>query len=749
MKYVKRVFWGIVAIVMIWCIGMSAAPGKTNKNIDISAMSASGKSLSETERGIHITDTSNLEKVAADGVIELYFDRTSYSVSVYETTSGQFWHSLPVQPNTASDAAVLSLEIERDGVHYELNSQDDSIAYGNIGYSLIEENDVPVGIKVNYVLSIDEPDGAENDSAYEVSVNYQLKDGSLIVSADCSKLENDENSHVISMNLLEYFGSMSENESEGFILVPDGSGAIIDLSYKPDSFDEVILPVYGSNLTVDNEKEQTGQAIFPIFGVKRSKGAFVAIIQNGDALSEIHADRSVNCGVDKVYSKFTITDSAVYENMGTDEAAEYFSSEAYDGNVKICYRFLSESNANFTGMSISCREQLIRDGLLSTKTVSESDYLPMNLTVIGTADRYIDSFRINTVNTKVLTSFEEAIDMVSQLKAKGINSLNLRYVGMFTGGTNQDILSRVKLNTDLGGKREYEELCDYLDGLKMSLFADVNILSVASDNIEKDSNAAVSILSESGLYYLENSVGSVIDYVPELYSRKLLSPNILESSIDRFIKNTADISVDGICINDAGNILYSDFGDNYINREEAKSIISQSAVTLMNNRNKMVSVGNMYMMKQADFIVDMPVASERIETEEGYDGVPFIQMIIHGTIEYSLTSINSSSNYESEMLKCIEYGALPSFEWIYSSDGNQSQYYYSEWLTRAADFYARANETLYDLRSVRIVDNYYAADTDVKCTEYENGAVIYVNYSSVDQVVDEVTVPAMDFVRIG
>lgn len=69
------------------------------------------------------------------------------------------------------------------------------------------------------------------------------------------------------------------------------------------------------------------------------------------------------------------------------------SSESYDGDIGLCIRFLGGSNADYTGMAAAAREQLIRERILSTRTVEEQEYLPLDLTVIGVSDDTLFSFK--------------------------------------------------------------------------------------------------------------------------------------------------------------------------------------------------------------------------------------------------------------------------------------------------------------------------------------------------------------------
>ena len=102
------------------------------------------------------------------------------------------------------------------------------------------------------------------------------------------------------------------------------------------------------------------------------------------------------------------------------------------------------------------------------------------------------------------------------------------------------------------------------------------------------------------------------------------------------------------------------------------------------------------------------------------------------------------------MLKCIEYGACPSFEVTYKNiTGKEDDiFFYENWLTPAADFYSRANDALVDIRSSRMT-SHEEISPNLFCTEYNSGEKIYVNYTDEDVVVNGLTIPANDFLRIN
>mgnify|MGYP000143417005 CR=1 FL=1 len=84
------------------------------------------------------------------------------------------------------------------------------------------------------------------------------------------------------MELLNYFGAYNDTQEDDYLLVPDGSGAIIRTSIYDESFESLSFAVYGSDPSLCGSDEAT-PAIIPAFGIKHGGSAFVSLIQKGDA----------------------------------------------------------------------------------------------------------------------------------------------------------------------------------------------------------------------------------------------------------------------------------------------------------------------------------------------------------------------------------------------------------------------------------------------------------------------------------
>src|SRR5699024_11857689 len=52
-------------------------------------------------------------------------------------------------------------------------------------------------------------------------------------------------------------------------------------------------------------------------------------------------------------------------------------------------------------------------------------------------------------------------------------------------------------------------------------------------------------------------------------------------------------------------------------------------------------------------------------TRRSSDLIPFYQIVYHGLVDYAGQPINLSSSPSEDMLKCLEYGAVPYYRFIY------------------------------------------------------------------------------------
>ena len=432
------------------------------------------------------------------------------------------------------------------------------------------------------------------------------------------------------------------------------------------------------------------------------------------------------------------------------------SSESYDGDIGLCIRFLGGSNADYTGMAAAAREQLIRERVLSTRTAEEQEYLPLDLTVIGVSDDTLLSFkRLNLRKNKTFTDFEQTLDMLIRMKSKGINSIKLRYKGALTGGTDQSSIMSASLLSRLGNRSDLKDLAEYINAQNMEMYLDIDLISAAKSDAFSSGKTAGSIFGKKAEYNRENEASPSLG--KERYAKRLLGMKYVEKSIISILGNTRFSQFNGLCVNDVGSLLYSDYKNGF-NRQESAEMISEQLPSLTANMKLMTDTGNFCVIKNVSFISHLPTRAS--QSGSAYVSVPFLQLVLHGIVGYSSEPLNFSEDAKTSFLRCVEYGASPAYEWTYSgthadrktkSDENSAEtigVYYENWIASASAQYERADAALKDLQAARMT-SHSEIRNGVFCTEYDTGAKIYVNYTESDVNISGITVPAGDFLRIN
>jgi len=652
-----------------------------------------------------VTGFKELVRVSKTDMTALCFSEDSLAVSVYDSGSRKLWRSLP-ESYTGEKSGVICITLLIDGNEYTLNSQSDCKVSDGISYEINEDS-----IKINYTFAKKLSDGTCIDIT--VPVLYKGADGTVSVSVDLSAVDMGKtDSKVIfkSVSLLPWLGAYTGTSQDDFILIPDGSGALIDTGISSDKVQSYEVGVYSAD---------GASAVLPVFGMKSGEGAFVAVIDEGDAIAKIRAYKaSDEEGSNRVYSEFDITPTADIED------GCYVSSVSYKGTVKISYRFISKENADYTAMAMVARELLIRKGSLSTGNNGTDGGYPFNLSLIGVAD------------SEVYTDFAQCYDILSALNSRGINNINLRYRGIFEGGTEPK--SSNTFSEKLGDEKSLSELEGLVSSQGINVYPETNLFAF-SDSPE---DVSLDITGKPSQLQLEG-------FVP--YRAYICSLAAIDDNVNGLLYSQREGAFTGICINDGGKFLAEDFSKGEVSlRSDMRNMLFTQANGISATKKLMVNRGNLYAVKYADIILELPDRSSYGE-EAFCVSIPFVQTVLHGICDYSLSPINLADNSTDAFLKAIEYGAVPHYEWYYvdTSDGNgEDRYHYLNWTSRARQQYDLARAALGDLRGSRITDHGKAAE-NVYYTVYDNETEIYVNYSDEAMTVSGVTVEAKSFLRVN
>lgn len=672
----------------------------------------------------HKVKRTSFESVCKSGLIEMFFDKTTASIGILDTSADVFWSTLPLESEkkSLSFAALKMVLLTESGKQYVLNTQDNSVAFGNFSFEKTNN-----GVNVKYSLSLDAETGKadintlpESTVRADITVSYTLSDGSFYTSVNTNNLHIPEGVYVETIKLLDSFGAYSDKTQNDFIFVPDGNGAIIKTGVSDPDFSPVSLKVYGDDPSISN-----GQAPAPLgaFGIKHGKGAFLCIIESGETVANINAYRLSDNSLNSVGAEFSVTDVAT-ESKKTSQVKTV--GYEFGGEIRLCYRFLSGKSATYSGMAAACRENLIRNSVISSKTASSNETaLPLIVNLqFGLSD--------SKGRLTVKSTFEQAQALMTLLKAKGVNNVYLSASGLFkdaNNGESEDFGSFLK---QLGTKEEYNSLYSYMKTQNFPIFIETNMLSVKKSSSDKANN----------LY------GDKLTYSSADSKRGYLKMSELENRIEELLNDSANISFDGFALNDIGTVLYSDYSSDFYPRESSKKEIASLLPILSSNKPLMISNGNFYAIKNASVISNIPKGTVSRAENEAYCAIPFVALILHGTYDYSLNSINLDDNMQEAFLRSVEFGAVPSADWYCINTDSEDKYGYNNNINDIVSYCVKANDILADLRGARMTSHYEVQD-GVFCTEYNNSTKVYVNYTEKAVTINGITVEPQDCVKIS
>ncbi len=623
---------------------------------------------------------------------------------------------------------------------------------------------------VGYTLEQMEQDlatvGAEKENAdrpyFKLSVQYSLENGELVVNLPTDSIQyDDEKYRLVSIGLLENLAA-APRTGDGYLLIPDGSGAVFGFNcdgHKSGS--TLTFPVYGydRSITYTSGNDTLAVARLPVFGMRRGEAGLLGIIEEGEALATLNASTGgssssyATVGVTFTYSAM---DSFTYQDVNKQYDWTLADKNRYTGVYRLRYRILEGEAATYSGMAASYRQYLIEHEQLKQPD-SASRSLPYYLGLLGTVEHQ-ERFLIMPVQRRIpLTTFDDALTIADELTAEaGVESLQIRYLGWANGGLDHTAFNRAKVESALGGAKRLQVLQNELEQRGVGLYMDADLLYVVKDSWFD----GYSLSRDTGRRLNKTFAGyGPVDMASGLMDssrfRYALRPASVRTFFEKFMKSYGRLEINGLSLGTLGSDVNGDKNEKAgENRQSAMEAYADIFSAASEKYDVMTAGGNSYAFPYVRHIVDIPTESSGL-LEADY-AVPFLSMVLHGSVDYSTAAINLSGDPETELLKAVENGAGLYFELAYQNasklkDTTQMNLYsvdYSIWKDTMIAYYQRADAVLGDLSGEAMVKHEYVQE-DVAVVTYSSGARIAVNYTAQEVAVDGQPVPAEDFRRLN
>lgn len=590
-----------------------------------------------------------------------------------------------------------------------------------------------------------------NPQTFKVGVIYTLTEEGFKVTVNKEDCQFYSDYPLTDINVLPYFDSFKSGE-EGYFVLPSGSGALM----KADNNEKealLSLPVYGNNIALTKELEDNAQkCIFPIFGQYKNSKGYLCIVNEGSQQAEIIADRnsissaaSVNFVLIDSY-RYTMSSSNPVELFATDESDDVFSAEY------VLFSDMKEETA-YSDMAVYYRNRLLNEGVLTEKTHgSKPLFLTEFINVINYDTLALGFLPINREFASA--TFNNSLQIAEEIKSyTGGENLKLLFTGWNKNGLNRQKLGSIEFSDKAGGENGYKATVTALKKYGIESYLDTNFAlteSFVSDGFSKTSDAARGVNNSIVELSIKDALSN--KYLESDFS--LISPKQFGKFGKEYLNNEV-FTQSGIGVSELTSVLYGDYSQNKLfSRDKAiNEVVNVLKTAQKNDVSILGDVGNLYSLPYINLINNLSPVS--LNNNEFYKDIPFVQMILHGYVDYVTESLNGSENIQKNILKLIETGSglhykltvneyEKLFETEYSHIYNTN---YNHLKDEIKDSYSILNEALSGLCDKSIISHRYIAD-DVVCVVYENGTAIYVNYSNADYMVGNIEVPAMGYCRV-
>lgn len=534
------------------------------------------------------------------------------------------------------------------------------------------------------------------------------------------KEDNSESYKLLYLLVYPYFdSSYGVLEDGGQIILPDGSGAAVDLSVPTSAKQEFTARVYGDDYGINAtplSSTSPERASLPMLALLYPDGGTLVTADGGAEYSTIKAGvSSMESGYNRAYFQWNYRSdyTKYYQSAGT-EGLSYNDYQA-DKNVfdlkQTMYLLGADSNAADVAI-------LYRGKLGLTQTVEKSEAGLRLQFLMSENKRGMFGDEVIAMST---TGF---VDGVAQEVNAYCKNLSVSLLGYTQGGLNGSYPKNFPTEGKTGNKRSYGSLASSLSsrGIELSFVTDY-VKAYTSASV-KEKMYALNI-STQFITLADTRSGSSASF-------RLLNP---QDAMAAFLKDAGTIGGYGAAadMESAPYLLYSGYKNRNYDRTETIQVFKEGLINSGLKINMVKPNGYLYDICGAYLDTPMSSSGYLIETEH----IPLVQMILSGYVPMYSEALNLAFTGDDMILRMIDFNIYPSFT-VTDKDAmelygtNSSGIFtsaYSLWKDKIQNIYTEVNAVLKDVAGCTVVDRVSPAD-GVYVTEYSNGVKVVVNYGN-------------------
>lgn len=695
------------------------------------------------EAGKDLPADANFRAIAENELLRLKFDESSAHFIIEDKRNGHVWRSYP-NPEQWDNLGIAGSWIG----HMQSPVMLQYIDFTNPNAQPKDTNFVREQGKVEDIKYSE--DGVSfvlemPTLGMKIPVQLRIQDDYIETAIIDSGIAEEGKESLLWLRLYPFFSAeQSEGVSEGYLFIPDGSGALINFQKQQTAITQLYQErIYGSDSVFINNPSSRYYAQMPVFGMKKDDKAFLAIAVGGEVYADILASPA------GVYSNYNWIGTQQYYRMKYRQITNQAKGTGFDTYTKdsrfhddrvIRYYLLDKDQADYAGMASRYRQYLMEEKGLERVTPSKRD-IPMYVSFLGAdtqpgliADRYVKA-----------TTFSEAMQMLQELYGLGVSNMHVTYMGWQKGGFSA-MGGYLGVDRRIGGKEGLRNFVEFAHSLDIPVHLEINygFNNTRANGFVARYHATRDLSGTIWSFQLDNG--------DEMYE---VSKKFILESVKKDIHDLKNLGIDGLLIGGVGSYVHTDYNTQYGGMRSEVMATDQEIIRTVKEH-----IDALQLQRPAFYALEHVDLLNWMNDDYSYDlfsarAVPFAQIALHGLIPYTSVPENLREQYDRDFLRDIEYGAYPSFEFTKAKSSDLSAVYlywspnsnFDDWKADAVEQYQLYNEVFADLQDQFIIDHKQVLE-DVYVTVYEDGTRIYVNYNPVDRKAEGHNVPAMGYIVV-
>lgn len=572
-----------------------------------------------------------------------------------------------------------------------------------------------------------------------------LTEDGLTVEVPQASIQDPGRNKLAAIYLYPFMGYSFRGEREGYMVIPDGCGALISLEDHQGKYVQPYTSrIYGEDYGIEAPYEAAQsfdavastylaprQVTAPVFGMVHTDEAvgFLGVVEEGQYNAEIVAyPNGAVTQYNWITAKFLYRQTYIYPTTRTSGITTV-QADRGTFDIRLRYLFVTGEQADYTGLALAYRQYLQEKGVLQSGAANQA---PIQLDFFA-GDVEESAWGYSFVST---TTLEQMTAICGKLRDEGMESALAVYKGWQPQGIYGAFPEGIRLQSSLGSRKQLQQAGQALtkDGVTLKLYSDpVNTYS----NSRYGSGSYL-----YGLYERSLKLSTQLTLHPYRYQ---YTPQRSLSLLHNQREEAQELGLSGLALDGIGHTLSSSLqSGRFLSRQQAASLY----VSGVPEKTALYAPCDYLWGSTAQYL-DFPMETSNYQfvSEE----VPFLAIALSGGMELYGSYVNFQADQDSYLLKLLSVGVFPSFllMWepssalLYTDSRQLSSCGYEEYAEDILRFYQAFSELKAASDGTGIAD--YRMENGVSVTKFENGCLVYVNHSNDAVVTDGADLPARSY----